>query len=244
MDCGGTAAHSRFWSVLALGVGLLLLAGCASSHSGKTSSRHSSNSTAVAELIAPAPNEGGYYHLGKPYMVAGRTYVPAVNPHYSAVGLASWYGPDFHGRHTANGETFDQNAVSAAHPTLPLPSYVRVTNLGNRKSLVVRVNDRGPFAGNRIIDLSRKAAQILGFYSQGLAKVKVEYVGGAPLKSEAHDMTPPAPNPRVAVTTAAAAPLRHGRKIDSARQEAAANLGEAALAPHSVGEPTPLDSGE
>ena len=118
----------------------------------------------------------------RPYMVGGRVYVPQEDPHYSAVGVASWYGSDFHGRDTANGEIFDANAISAAHPTLPLPSYVRVTNLGNGRSLIVRVNDRGPYAANRIIDVSRRAAHLLGFTDRGTAWVRVDYVGRAPLE--------------------------------------------------------------
>jgi rare lipoprotein A len=128
------------------------------------------------------PRGGGVYRIGKPYVVAGRTYVPEENPHYSAVGLASWYGDDFHGRETANGEIFDMHSISAAHPTLPIPSYARVTNMSNGRSMVVRINDRGPFVGNRIIDLSVRSAKLLGFHGHGLARVKVEYVGRAPLE--------------------------------------------------------------
>jgi len=130
----------------------------------------------------PVPKGGGVYHVGQPYTVAGRVYVPEENPHYSAVGIASWYGDDFHGRETANGEIFDADSLSAAHPTLPLPSYVRVTNLSNGRSLIVRVNDRGPYAANRIIDVSRKAAHLLGFTVRGTAWVRVEYVGRAPMQ--------------------------------------------------------------
>jgi rare lipoprotein A len=101
---------------------------------------------------------------------------------YSAVGMASWYGDDFHGRYTANGEIFDMHSISAAHPTLPLPSYVRVTNLSNSRSIVVRVNDRGPYARDRLIDVSVKTAELLGFYGHGVTRVKVEYVGRAPLQ--------------------------------------------------------------
>ena len=139
-------------------------------------------SARVVEPGAPVPKGGGVYRIGKPYEVAGRTYVPEENINYSAVGMASWYGDDFHGRYTANGEVFDMNSISAAHPTLPLPSYVRVTNLANRRSIIVRVNDRGPYTGDRVIDLSVKTAQLLGFHGQGLAQVKVEYVGRAPLE--------------------------------------------------------------
>ena len=115
------------------------------------------------------------YKIGTPYKINGKWYYPAVDYDYEEIGIASWYGPGFHGKKTANGEIFDQNKVSAAHRTLPMPSIVRVTNLGNGKVLPkVRVNDRGPFAGNRIIDLSKKAAQELGFVNTGIAKVKVE----------------------------------------------------------------------
>jgi len=128
------------------------------------------------------PKGGGVYRVGKPYVVAGRTYVPEENVNYSEIGMASWYGDDFHGRYTANGEIFDMQSISAAHPTLPLPSYVRVTNLKNRKSIIVRVNDRGPYAHDRIIDLSVRTAKLLEFHGHGVARVKVEYVGRAPLQ--------------------------------------------------------------
>lgn len=130
----------------------------------------------------PVPKGGGTYRVGKPYVVAGRSYVPQENPNYAAEGLASWYGSDFHGRLTANGEIFDKEAISAAHPTLPMPSYVRVTNLRNKKSLIVRVNDRGPFHSNRVIDLSYRAAHLLDFKDHGVQRVKVEYVGRASLE--------------------------------------------------------------
>ncbi|HUC50073.1 MAG TPA: septal ring lytic transglycosylase RlpA family protein [Xanthobacteraceae bacterium] len=129
----------------------------------------------------PVPKGGGVYRVGSPYMVGGRLYVPELDPHYRAEGLASWYGNDFHGRSTANGEIFDLNAISAAHPTMPLPSYARVTNLQNGRSLIVRVNDRGPYAANRIIDVSKRAAQLLGFVDRGTTRVRVEYVGPAQL---------------------------------------------------------------
>jgi rare lipoprotein A len=128
------------------------------------------------------PKGGGVYRVGSPYVVAGRVYVPQDNPHYRADGVASWYGSDFHGRSTANGEIFDAQAITAAHPTLPMPSYVRVTNLSNGRSLIVRVNDRGPYAGNRLIDVSKRAAYLLGFTVSGTAWVRVEYVGQAPIE--------------------------------------------------------------
>lgn len=128
------------------------------------------------------PRGNGRYHIGKPYVIAGVTYVPQENPGYRAEGIASWYGDAFHGRLTSNGEIFDMRSISAAHPTLPLPSYVRVTNLSNGKSLIVRVNDRGPFHANRVIDLSSRAADMLAFRHHGTARVRVEYVGRAKLE--------------------------------------------------------------
>ncbi len=141
-----------------------------------------SASPRVVDFGEAVPRGGGVYRVGKPYVVAGRTYVPEENRHYRAEGLASWYGTDFHGRRTANGEVFDMTSISAAHPTMPLPSYARVTNMRNGKSVVVRVNDRGPYHGNRIIDVSHRAAKLLEFHGDGVARVKVEYVGRAPLE--------------------------------------------------------------
>ncbi len=126
-----------------------------------------------------AEGQGGYYKVGKPYEINGQRYRPRVNPHYVETGVASWYGPGFHGKKTANGETFDMNLLSAAHRTLPMPVYVRVTNLENGRKLIVRVNDRGPFAKDRVIDLSRRAAQLLGFLKQGTARVELRYAGRA-----------------------------------------------------------------
>jgi rare lipoprotein A len=163
----------------------LVLANCASS--GKFASRVDprygvSTSPRVVEFGEPVPKGGGTYRVGKPYTVAGRVYVPEEDVNYRAEGLASWYGDDFHGRQTANGEVFDMGSLTAAHPTLPMPCYARVTNLGNGKSLIVRVNDRGPYAGNRLIDVSNRAAELLDFKSTGVAQVRVEYVGRAPLE--------------------------------------------------------------
>ena len=180
---GGIAGLGRFARLLGAVACCLALANCANSNlSSKVDPKYGvASSTRVVEPGEPVPKGGGVYRVGKPYMVGGREYVPQEDVNYSAVGLASWYGDDFHGRFTANGEVFDMNSISAAHPTLPLPSYVRVTNLANHRSIVVRVNDRGPYVGNRVIDLSVKTAKLLGFYGHGLAKVKVEYVGRAPL---------------------------------------------------------------
>ncbi|MET0220864.1 MAG: septal ring lytic transglycosylase RlpA family protein [Tardiphaga sp.] len=141
-----------------------------------------SSSPRVVGMGEPVPKGGGTYRVGKPYTVAGRVYVPEENVHYRAEGLASWYGDDFHGRLTANGEVFDMASLTAAHPTLPIPSYARVTNLTNGKSLIVRVNDRGPYHGNRLMDVSSRAADLLEFKGRGITNVRVEYVGRAPLE--------------------------------------------------------------
>jgi rare lipoprotein A len=124
---------------------------------------------------------GGRDQLGRPYQVRGKWYIPKEDRHYAKVGLASWYGDAFHGRLTANGEVYDTAQLTAAHPTMPLPSYARVTNLETGSSVIVRVNDRGPYHEGRIIDVSQRAAQMLDYDKVGTAKVKVEYVGRAPL---------------------------------------------------------------
>jgi rare lipoprotein A len=139
----------------------LTLSACGGGPQGKPSAR--------------SPDDGrGAYKVGKAYDIDGKTYYPAENWAYDETGMASWYGPGFHGRQTASGELYDQNATSAAHPTLPLPSIVRVTNLANGKEVVARVNDRGPFAHNRIIDLSKGAARQIGLDISGTAKVRVQ----------------------------------------------------------------------
>ncbi len=115
----------------------------------------------------------GIYKVGQPYQINGVWYYPAEDFSYDTTGIASWYGEDFHGKYTANGEIFDLNALTAAHRTLPMPSVVQVTNLENGRSIELRVNDRGPYARGRIIDVSRRAAQLLGFEAQGTAKVRV-----------------------------------------------------------------------
>ena len=127
------------------------------------------------------PKGGGIYKVGKPYQVAGGWYVPREVKHYARSGIASWYGAAFHGRRTANGEIYDMNALTAGHPTLPMPSYAYVTNLDNGRTLLVRINDRGPYVNDRLIDLSRHSAAELGYSRHGLARVRVRYAGRAPL---------------------------------------------------------------
>lgn len=144
---------------------LLLPTGCSyielASHTAKEAQRS-------------GPHQVGDYKVGRPYQIAGVWYYPKVDYNYDATGIASWYGPGFHGRRTANGEIYNENDLTAAHPTLPMPSVVRVTNLDNGRSLVVRINDRGPFKNGRIIDMSRRSAQLLGFERRGTAKVRVQ----------------------------------------------------------------------
>jgi rare lipoprotein A len=143
---------------------------------------------AVSPRVTRNPNPpkgGGRYMVGKPYTVRGQVYTPEQNPAgYAATGKASWYGSDFHGRRTANGEIFSANAITGAHPTLPLPSYVRVTNTDNGQSVVVRVNDRGPYIHGRIMDLSHRAADILGYVNKGTGNIAVSYIGPAPLNGD------------------------------------------------------------
>lgn len=133
-----------------------------------------------ADTGAELPKGGGRDHIGRTYRVAGRSYTPHDRAVGSAqVGLASWYGAAFHGRKTANGEIYDRRSYSAAHPTMPLPSYARVTNTRNGASIIVRVNDRGPYHGGRIMDVSERVADALAFKSSGTGRVKVEYLGRA-----------------------------------------------------------------
>ena len=150
---------------------LALLGGCSETqlviHAAKKIARDTTTSAARAR---------GVYKVGKPYKIGAVWYYPSVDYLYQETGIASWYGPKFHGKLTANGERFDQNRISAAHRTLPMPSMVRVTNLENGRAIRVLVNDRGPFAHGRIIDLSRRAAQLLGFVGNGTTKVRVEII--------------------------------------------------------------------
>lgn len=164
---------------LALIAVAFLLASCTEtellSHAAKTLDR---DSPPVKNYSRGEPIPAGY-KLGRPYKVNGVWYYPTFDSRYDETGLASWYGSDFHGRRTASGEPYNMHAVTAAHQTMPLPSIVRVTNLENGRAMLVRVNDRGPFVNGRIIDMSRRGAQLLGFYGKGTAKVRVQFVGFA-----------------------------------------------------------------
>jgi rare lipoprotein A len=196
-----------------LAAALALLAGCA---------RHPPASS--------VGNGAGLYKVGQPYQIDGTWYYPAEDFSYDETGIASWYGADFHGKNTANGEVFDLNELTAAHRTLPLPSVVQVTNLDNGRSIKLRVNDRGPYARGRIIDVSRHAAQLLGFEGSGTAKVRVKILvpdsiqvaslarrNGGDDKPEtlqalpiaavsAQSLPPPTPSPRIAANAVPAVP--------------------------------------
>ena len=186
------AGNRRWRGAVSLGVAALALAGCAPPPAPHVSYSHGHEHFAQGKyghaspkVVADGervPRGGGQYLVGRPYTVAGRRYYPAENPSYSAVGMASWYGAAFHGRRTANGEVYDMASLSAAHPTMPLPSYARVTNLENGYSVVVRVNDRGPYHSGRVMDVSSRVADVLDMKAMGTAKVKVDYVGPAPLE--------------------------------------------------------------
>lgn len=174
----------------------LALSGCAQNGrlealSGKSSGeyfRESKYGTKASPRVGVSSNklaQANYVKLGKPYKVHGKWYYPRQKyTNYTQIGKASWYGSAFQGRLTANGEVYDMNALSAAHPTMPLPSYVRVTNLSNGSSIIVRVNDRGPYVSSRIIDLSKRAAELLNYKDNGLAQVKIQYIGLAPLHTD------------------------------------------------------------
>lgn len=188
------------------GILALFIGGCAESEFVASS---------VKSLSGPQ-GQSGQYKVGQPYQIAGVTYYPKVDYQYVETGIASWYGPKFHGNSTANGEIFDMNQISAAHRTLPMPSVVRVTNLENGRVLNVRVNDRGPFSRGRIIDLSRRGAQLLGFEHQGTAKVRVEILARESIAlangmdgvqvASADQAPPPVAAPRMSVTSSELAP--------------------------------------
>jgi rare lipoprotein A len=172
---------AAFVAGLSLLISVLSLVGCSSKSSRDP---FAGIGSPMYKGAGPLPKGGGRHVIGEPYEVAGAWFYPKEDPQYDQTGTASWYGPQFHRRMTSNGEWFDMDYQSAAHPTLPLPSYVKVTNLENDRQIVVRVNDRGPFVGGRIIDLSKKSADALGFRRKGTAPVRVQYIGPAPLEDQ------------------------------------------------------------
>ena len=232
------ASASPLWAFRGAGALAVLaatLAGCAqppSQHARRggeffSVARYGPASPRVVDDGEPVPRGGGQYLVGHPYTIAGRTYYPSENAHYAAVGMASWYGDAFHGRRTANGEVYDMRSLTAAHPTMPLPSYARVTNLGNGYSMIVRVNDRGPYSPGRIMDVSSRVADMLDFKSAGTAKVKVEYVGPAPLAGTDDDDPgrQPAHRRQAGDARRVAGEPDHGRRGRAAATAAAASPG-------------------
>jgi len=177
------------------------------------------------------PPSAGVYKVGQPYQIENVWYYPREQPDYDETGIASWYGPTFYGKKTANGEIYTGDMLTAAHKTLPMPVNVRVTNLDNGKSLVVRVNDRGPFSRGRIIDLSRRAAELLDIIQTGTARVRVTYLGRSNLNGGA-------PPPETPPAIASAVPAAPSGKVDSAALDM---LPGAAVAPPAKvqGMPTP-----
>jgi rare lipoprotein A len=197
---------------------------------------------------APAAVARGTYKVGSPYQISGVWYYPAEDWSYDETGIASWYGEDFHGKYTANGEVFDLNSLTAAHRTLPLPSIVEVTNLENGRSLRLRVNDRGPFARSRILDVSRRGAQLLGFEGNGTARVRVrimvpETIQVASLARRQGDAEKPADSPQAAPrdqVAAEALPVPAGVRVASAQTQTQAPA--APLLPRPTALPAPLEA--
>jgi len=183
--------------------GCLVLTGC-----GGTRQSAPDNGYQVKEAQTAPPATG--FKIGKPYQINGVWYYPGEDYSYDETGIASWYGPDFHGKYTANGDVFDQDAVSAAHRTLPMPSIVKVTNLENGRSIEVKINDRGPFAHGRILDLSKHAAELLGMDMQGTARVRVQIMAdesrALALQLKSGDTPPIAPAPSVVLQAETLAP--------------------------------------
>ena len=214
----------------------LLVAGCAE-RQGASPSTENGAQVPVTNAVGP----GGHYKVGQPYQVAGVWYHPKPEPSYDEVGMASWYGPKFHGRRTANGEIYDQNAMTAAHPTLPMPSLVEVTNLANGRKVVLRINDRGPFAKGRIIDVSKAAANQLGFIKKGVTQVRVRVVEEAPVRiagGQGTGQVSGGPEPDAApVETVAETSLPVQQGIPSKPQEDRQPATQIARAPQSVQPP-------
>jgi len=172
---------SRIMIVTAL---VASLCACSVNKTSRTVDETQALSPRVIKVGDPVPKGGGEYKLGSAYLAGGKWYVPVNDQSYDETGIASWYGDFFHGRKTANGEIYDMNALTAAHPTLPMPTYATVTNLANNRTIVVRINDRGPYHDGRIIDVSHKAAELLGFFGRGSAAVRVRYLSPAPLNGD------------------------------------------------------------
>lgn len=211
--------------VVALLATALLASGCAGHHG---------RGSAGGDIYGPGPRG---YMVGKPYRINGVWYYPAEDKNYDKIGFASWYGPGFHGRRTANGERYDRRRLTAAHTTLPMPVIVRVTNLKSGRSVILRVNDRGPFMPGRIIDVSEAAAKVLGFRQDGLARVRVQFVSRA--DGPAVAAVPPSSSAPAGIPTASAAEATGATSF--AREPAAAS-GSWHPAPSNASTPS-LDQG-
>ncbi len=217
---------------------LLLFCALATALAGCTESKVLVDQAKV--ITNPGPAKPTPYKIGKPYQVGGIWYYPKADYEYNETGIASWYGPGFDGKRTANGEIFDTNGLTAAHKTLPMPSMLRVTNLENGRSIAVRVNDRGPFSAGRIIDLSRRGAQLLGFIERGTARVRVEIMAedsqslAAAASKSGGDSLPPAPKaaPAGEVTAGGLEPIA-GTKVSPGTTQAQAG----AAAPKPAAQP-------
>lgn len=235
---GRTVRRAR--AVLALGAGALVLAACATAPSrpGLGPSGPAYRPPADAGPGAGAP---GLHGTDKPYQINGVWYYPHADPSYDVVGYASWYGAAFHNKHTADGEIFDQYALSAAHKTLPLPSLVEVTNLDNGRSIRLRLNDRGPFVGDRVLDVSRAAAEQLGFAQKGLTRVRVRYVGPAPAFAApvTYAAAEPSPRPYAAPRAPSAASLDDSPDDAPRARPVQGQVRTAALAPLGQSSPAP-----
>lgn len=241
-SAGRRPSGRRAFGFSLLTAGAVWLTGCAETQLAVHTAKEVKQQTREEEEPPPpasVPIGAGHYKIGKPYQIQGTWYYPRVQYDYDETGIASWYGPGFHGKSTANGEIYDQDALTAAHRTLPMPSMVQVTNLENGRSLRLRINDRGPFARGRIIDVSRTAAGLLGFRERGTAKVRVELIEAesrqlaAAAQSGQDDDTVPLAVPTVAVAVAplsapagaATSAPRGGASIASRSLRAAAPLG-------------------
>ena len=194
---------ARIAKGLFVAAAMSLLAACASGASSGSGGRLT-DAGRMPVVTDPAPIVSGTM---RPYRIRGRLYRPEEQPNYDETGLASWYGGQFHGRATASGERFDMNALTAAHKTLPLPGLVEVTNLANGRRVVLRVNDRGPFAEGRIIDLSRGAAEALDMLQRGVGEVRVRYLGRAPREGGGTTTQYAATEPVAATVTPARGPV-------------------------------------
>ena len=215
---------------------LPILLACAATLAGCTESKLVVDQAKV--ITNPGPAKPGPYKIGKPYQVNGVWYYPKADYRYSETGIASWYGPGFHGKRTANGEVYDENGLTAAHKTLPMPSMVRVTNLENGRSIEVRVNDRGPFPAGRLIDMTRRGAQLLGFIDRGTARVRVDIMPeesqqlAALASRQGGDQVPPPPKaaPAGEVTSGGLAPIA-GSKVSPGKTQPTAQPAPAATQP-------------